>query len=236
MTVLGRTIAFIPARGGSKRLPRKNILEFRRRPMIAWTIDAALEAGLFDTVVVSTEDAEIAEVAVSAGAVVAERSSLLAGDDVSVAEVLCSFLDEMPHPVDRLAVLLPNCPFRTGADIRGAYDLHRARGGESTMSVVGYGWRPPQWAMHEVDGWLVKALSDRVPRPTERVEPWVCPSGAIRWIEPDALLRNRTFYGACVSGYELPWYRAIDIDTAEDLEMARCVGHALDHGFRFGTP
>ena len=88
-----RRLALIPARGGSKRLPRKNVLPFRGRPMIGHSIRAARRSDLFDRIVVSTEDDEIAAVARAEGAEVAMRASALAADEARILDVALDFLD-----------------------------------------------------------------------------------------------------------------------------------------------
>ena len=228
------TLAVIPARGGSKRLPRKNVLGFRGRPMLAWTVEAARAADVFDAVLVSTEDDEIAAAARAAGAAVRARPAALAGDAVPVAEVLADLLRGFDPLPDAVCLLMPNCPLRTGADIADALARHRATGADVTMSVVAYDWRRPGWALRAAGSWLRPVDADALGGGADPAR-LVCPSGAIRWVKPAAFLAAPGFYPARLAGHELPWHRAIDIDEAADLEMAACVAHALDHGFRFAA-
>lgn len=111
-----RVLAVIPARGQSKRTPRKNIRDFRGRPLIAWTIDAARASQYLDMVLVSTEDAEIAAVADSLGSYVIARPERLATDTAANEDVMRHVLAE--HPAHDLVVLLqPTSPLRTADDI-----------------------------------------------------------------------------------------------------------------------
>jgi len=119
-----RILAVVPARGGSKRLPRKNIRLLGGRPLIKWTIDAALESGICTDVIVSTDDNEIAEIARSAGALVPWlRPAELATDTASSADVIAHALrwyEEERGVVDAVLLLQPTSPFRSSETIRGA--------------------------------------------------------------------------------------------------------------------
>lgn len=123
-------LAIIPARGGSKRLPRKNILPFLGKPILAYTIEAAAEAGIFDAVVVSTEDAEIAELARRYGAEVDLRPQSLAEDQATVADVCVELLARKPLPwgdVQQMCVLYATAPLRNANDIREVMALLEPR-------------------------------------------------------------------------------------------------------------
>ncbi len=227
-----RKLAVIPARGASKRLPRKNILSFRGRPMIAWTVHAALESRLFDTVLVTTDDDEIAACATLPGATLDRRPAHLAADNVPLTQVLTYILEKSGAGYDNVCLLMPNCPLRDEADIKASFARFAGTSACATMSVVAYDWRRPEWALLETDGYIHSAsVQDR--HAVASRQHLMCPSGAIRWVHVDGFLRQPTFYPQRLTGFEMPWHRAIDIDEATDLELASCVGHALDSGFRF---
>lgn len=234
ITLSGAVLAIIPARGGSKRLPRKNILPFAGKPMIAWTIEAALRSGLFRSVIVSTEDGEISSIAQAHGASVQMRPPELATDTVGVAEVARYVLSTIPDTAEAFCLLMANCPLRTDADIVGAHERFAQSDADGVMSVVRYGWLRPDWALAESLGWLgpIPGAAGLFRHGPDRLP--LCPSGAIRWTKTAAFLANPTFYPVRLLGYDLPWYRAVDIDTTEDLEFARCIAHAARTGFRFG--
>src|SRR2546421_3954334 len=121
-----RGVCIIPARGGSERLPRKNIVDFLGRPILEYTVEAAKTSGIFTRVVVSTEDREIAEVARHAGAEVHERSNALATDSARVVDVCISLLDDEARSGrawDFFGCLLATAPMRTADDVRRAYAL-----------------------------------------------------------------------------------------------------------------
>lgn len=230
-----RKIAIVPARGGSRRLPRKNVLPFREQPMISWTVEAARECDLFDRIIVTTEDDEIAEAAKGADAEILPRPVQLAGDDVPLADVLLHALHAIDVSADTdVCMLMPNCPLRDGRDILDTYAVHSERQSDVCMSVVSYDWRPPQWALQMNDhGWYTQVHGKEVGKAVTKSERWVAPSGAVRWVRAGKFSAEAAFYPDRLSGHELPWHRAIDIDEAEDFEMAECVAHAIDNGFIF---
>jgi N-acylneuraminate cytidylyltransferase len=229
-----RCVALIPARGGSKRLPRKNILPFRGRPMIVWSIEAAIRSDLFERIVVSTDDDEIADRAAEAGADVLRRPSALGADDVPLLRVAKHALQTFGDACEAFCLLMPNCPLRGASDIRASFALFSSRDdGASVMSVFGYGWSPPSWALRQQGSYLERIDPDES-RIGKRDSLW-CPSGAIRWQRAAVFLRKPDWYPQKLIGFHMPWHRALDIDTLEDYEAACCVAHATDHGFRFSA-
>ncbi len=128
-------LAIIPARGGSKRLPRKNILPLAGKPLIAWTIEAALQSKEVDRVIVSTDDPEIAVVAKSFGAEVPfMRSPALATDTATTLDVVLDVLYRMPG-INRMIILQPTSPLRTAQDIDNAVSLLDTRRAKAVISV-----------------------------------------------------------------------------------------------------
>lgn len=229
-----QSVAIIPAKGKSERLPGKNILPFRGKPMISWTVEAALASGEFDEVYVSTEDLDVAEAVAGLGVALMQRPDELAQADVPLTAVLTHALGTLARPPERACLLMPTCPLRNSDDIADAARRFETTDAAVTMSVVAYDWRPPQWALREEDGRLRAAAWRDAPRPLDRDERLVCPSGAIRFVSVARFLEDASFYPDDLTGHELPWYRGIDIDEPEDLQMAACVAHAIDHGFEFG--
>ncbi len=142
----GRVLGLIPAKGGSTRLPRKNILSLGGRPLIAWTVEAARESGVIDRLIVSTEDHEVADIASSLGAEIPfMRPPELARDPAGVVDVALHVLDELERSGDRfesLIILMPTCPFRNADDIRAAYASFRENHWSFLMSVSRFGHTP----------------------------------------------------------------------------------------------
>ena len=217
-----RRVAIIPARGGSKRLPRKNIISFRGRPIIAHTIEAARSTGLFERVVVSTEDTEIAEVSARFGAEIDRRDPGLATDSASVKEVCVDFLQREAaagHSWDLLCVLYATAPLRNSEDIRQVVELIKPGRCDFAIGVTQYEM-PPHQALrvlsdhHLEPMWpeLVQARSDAVGE--LRVD-----NGSTYAVSVPAFLEQQSFYGPNLCGHEMPRERSVDIDTREDLEL-----------------
>ncbi|MCK4827635.1 acylneuraminate cytidylyltransferase family protein, partial [bacterium] len=119
-------LAIIPARGGSKRLPGKNIKEINGKPLICYTIEAAINSDCFDTLLFSSDSEEILSVARRYEQVTIDRRpASLAGDKVKVIDAVCEIIDreEMQNRFDTVSLLLPTCPFRRASDIRKGFDL-----------------------------------------------------------------------------------------------------------------
>jgi pseudaminic acid cytidylyltransferase len=221
----GTIIAIIPARGGSKRIPDKNIRPLNGKPMIAYTIAAARESGLFERVVVSTDSQEIAEVAGQQGAEVPFlRDENLADDFTPVSSVTTDALLRLDPAGDRfesVAQLMPNCPLRTAADVRDSHRQFEKTGAESQISVVRYGWQNPWWAMRLNERRELEPLfKEQITARSQDLPELFCPTGAIWWARTGPLRRTKTFHLENRTGWEIPWQRGIDIDTFEDWAMA----------------
>ncbi|MEJ1932409.1 acylneuraminate cytidylyltransferase family protein [Nostoc sp. NIES-2111] len=221
-----RRIAIIPARGGSKRIPRKNVIDFAGKPMIAWTIDAALSSQQFAQVVVSTDDEEIAGIARACGAAVPFLRSGHADDVAPVSMATLATLEQMDErgygPFDVVVQLMANCPLRNAGQIRGHLAAFEASGSAFQISCTRFGWLNPWWAFRRTsDGLPAWVFPDAITRRSQDLEPLYCPTGAIWIARVPSLLESRTFYGPGVRFEPLHWTAAIDIDDEDDLAMAR---------------
>ena len=128
-------MAVIPARGGSTRLKNKNIYPLAGKPLISHTIEVVLESGCFDTVIVSTDSEEIADVARDYGVQIYERDAKYATEKATVLTALMAMMNDVPKH-DVFAYFLPTCPLKTAADIRGGMELFNEKGVDSVISVV----------------------------------------------------------------------------------------------------
>jgi pseudaminic acid cytidylyltransferase len=224
----GTALAVIPARCGSKRIPGKNIRPLAGKPMIAYTITAALESGLFDRVVVSTDSPEIAEVARQYDAEVPFlREQNLADDFTPVSLVTADALrrlDPDGKNFDSIAQLMPNCPLRNAQDIINSHLQYERNRAESQISVVRYGWQNPWWAMRRNEGYELEPLFREQFSSRSQDQPELfCPTGAVWWTRTSTLRRTQTFHLENRTGWEIPWERAIDIDSFEDFALAEIV-------------
>jgi pseudaminic acid cytidylyltransferase len=221
--VSATAVALIPARGGSRRVPRKNVLPFFGHPLIAYTIAAARNSGLFSAVVVSTEDQEIAAIARRYGAEVLPRPAALADDKTGVVDVALHALEALrargAAPA-ALCNLMPNCPLRRSGDIREQFARFEQEGRLFQISAVEFRGVYPHWSL-AVDGqgrgrWFL----DGNLRRSQDLPPLVCPTGAIWWARAGALEKQRQFYGEPFHVALMDGNRGLDIDTPEDLAFA----------------
>jgi CMP-N-acetylneuraminic acid synthetase len=221
-------IAIIPARGGSNRIPGKNIIDFRGRPMIAWTIQAALDSDLFDRVLVSTDDKRIAEVAITSGAEVPFLRDRMADDHATASQATIRALEQVEEQLHEkyrvVCQLMANCPMRTTTDIVEACTEFESSGATFQISCFRYGWMNPWWAVRLGNQNIPSPLFPEVAgRRSQDLDPLYCPTGAIWLAEVAALKQAGTFYGPDYRFYPIDWKSAVDIDEPEDLEMARAI-------------
>jgi N-acylneuraminate cytidylyltransferase len=229
-----KCIAVIPARGGSKRIPKKNLKQMEGKPLIAYSIEAALKSGIFEQIVVSTDSPEIAEVAKQYGAQVPFLRDLHLADDmtpVSAATVdVLLRLDPAGERYAHVCQLMANCPLRTALDVVDSYRQFVDTGAESQLSVVRYGWQNPWWAMRRDEEFkLDPVFKEFITMRSQDLPELFCPTGAVWWAQADVLRRERTYHVATRRGWEIPWQRGVDIDTNDDWIMAEVL-------FRLGRP
>jgi CMP-N-acetylneuraminic acid synthetase len=219
-------IAIILARGGSKRLPRKNTIDFYGKPLIAWTIEAALQSTQYDRVLVSTDDEEIADIARSFGADVPFLRHA-ATDDISPSSeaTLVALTQAEQHwgeQFDVVSQLMANCPLRDADDIKASVLNFIKSNAESQISSFRYGWINPWWAAKiNYQGFPEYLFPEARIKRSQDLSPLYCPSGALWIARTPALKSSKTFYVPSHTFYSLSWISAMDIDDAEDLEMAK---------------
>lgn len=221
-------IAIVPARGGSERIPRKAIVDFGGRPLIAWTIEALLESAVCERVLVSTDDREIADVAVAAGAEVPFLREGYADDFTPVSTVTVAMVRELEKRGERVpdTVLhaLVTSPLRTAEDVIRALATFRGRGVPFQLSCFAFTGMTPWWARRlDAQGRPTRLFPGPMRR-SQDLEPLYCPSGAIWIARTDALLEAGTFYGPDHVMEPLPdWSAGLEIDTYEDLDLAQAL-------------
>jgi len=214
-------ITIIPARGGSKRLPRKNIRPLSGKPLLAYTIEAALESGATEPLIVSTDDDEIAEVARQYGAEVILRPAELAADYSPTEAALLHILDikEAEGMVANWVMsLAPTSPFRTGATIRKFRDAALAGGDDIDCYMAVTEDRGDFWLMQD-DGYG-RRLFPYAPRRQQSREPLYEENSAIYVTRVDALRRSRIILGDKVKPLAIDPFEALDINTAYDFWLA----------------
>ena len=218
-------IAIIPARGGSKRIPRKNIRPFAGKPMIAWSIEAALESGIFDAVVVSTDDEEIATVATSFGAQIPfRRPSELSDDHTPTMPVIAHAIrwwEENKSPLDYGCCIYATAPFIKPEFLReGLATLRKNPDGDFAFSVTTYAF-PIFRALRIAENGRLDMFwpENEMKRSQDLPEAWH-DAGQFYWGRRNAFLGPHGFFSARSYPVVLPRYLVQDIDTPEDWERA----------------
>ena len=228
-----RRIAIIPARGGSKRIPKKNIVDFCGKPMIAWTIEAAFRTNLFDQVLVSTDSQEIAQVARACGAEVPFLRKENCDDFVPVSDATISALrqaeDYWKNEFEVVVQLMANCPLRNESHILDAMSAFEDCDAEYQISCFRFGWMNPWWAVTLDDHSSPQRLfPEAMVTRSQDLPPLFCPTGAIWIADCKSLINAGTFYGPKHRFHPISWRAAIDIDDYEDLRMARALAAISD--------
>lgn len=219
-----KTFAIIPARGGSKRIPRKNIRVFHGRPMIGWTIAAARASGLFDHILVSTDDVEIAAIARTEGAETPFMRPADLSDDhtptrpvVNHAIEAAAALYGMP---DFVCCLYATAPFMRAEDLLTGFDLLQSSAAEFAFSVTSFAF-PIQRALRLMPNGRVNMFAPEhaMTRSQDLEEAWH-DAGQFYWGRTDAFLANRKMFSEAAVPVILPRDRVQDIDTPEDWCVA----------------
>lgn len=219
-----KALCLIPARGGSKRIPRKNIRPFAGRPIIAYPIAAALESGCFDEVMVSTDDAEIAAIARECGATVpflrsAENSTDHAGSEAVFAEVLQRYR-AAGRAYDYACGLYPTAALVTPARLREGLAALRADESLTAVLPVQRFSFPIQRAVALRDRRLALFQPEHLDTRSQDLEPAYHDAGQWYWMRTEPFLCTRELMGPNCSAVVVPEMEAQDIDTAEDWALA----------------
>lgn len=223
-------IAVIPARGGSKRIPRKNIRSFAGRPMIGYAVDAALASNLFDHIVVSTDDAEIADIARDAGALLPfMRPAELADDTTPTVPVVQHALEQcvaLGWRIDHLCCIYPGVPFLQPEDLVATLRLVELGAAPYVFPVTAFP-SPIQRALRlGPDGRVAPFMPENVNVRTQDLEPFYHDAGQFYWGTADAWRQGLNIH-ANGAGYPIPEWRVVDIDTPEDWDRAELMASAL---------
>jgi len=234
-----RVLAIIPARGGSKGLPGKNIRDLCGKPLIAWSIEQGLACEYVDTVLVSTDSEEIATIAVQHGATVPFlRPAALAEDAASSIDVLLhavDYLASIGESYDYVVLLEPTSPLRDVSDIAGALELLMGMGSGYSESVVGVAKveaSHPSFLFVVQDG-LLRPMSGSQPtglRRQDLKEDFYYLEGSIYVSSVASLRRYKSFYHAATAPWVVDRYKAIEIDELSDFIAAEALMKAKLEG------
>ncbi len=221
-----RCLGVIPARGGSKRLPRKNIMMLAGKPLIQWTIEAGLESNAIDRLIVSTDDTEIAEVARACGADVPfMRPAELASDTSNsyvVLEHAYQTLREQGEDYSYIAMLQPTSPLRTSVHLDEAAKLLEEKGADGVLGVAETD-HPVQWCNTLPESMEMRDFVNlSVTRSqSQQFEKRYCLNGAIYITSINRMLEESShIYGSSMFAFIMERCDSIDIDSDIDFEMA----------------
>ncbi|MEA1081444.1 pseudaminic acid cytidylyltransferase [Marinobacter qingdaonensis] len=224
-------VAIIPARGGSKRIPRKNVKEFCGKPMIAWSIEAALHSDCFERVVVSTDDPDIAAVAQEFGAEVPfTRPDSLSDDHTGTIPVIqhaVQWLKDAGTPVDFACCLYATAPFVTPEALRDGWERIRQGDCDYAFSVTSFAF-PIQRAIRITEQGRVAMFHPEHfnTRSQDLEEAWH-DAGQFYWGTAEAWLERKGIFADGSAPVMLPRHRVQDIDTPEDWERAEWLFKAM---------
>jgi len=229
-----KALAVIPARGGSKRIPRKNIRNFHGKPIIAWSIEATRASGCFDDIIVSTDDAEIAEVARAHGASTPFlRPAELADDFADTRSVIRHaqrwYLDQDIN-VDAVCCIYATAPFVQADDLRAAHDVLVNERCAYVLPITEYGF-PIQRAVRLRDGNRLQMLyPDQFGTRSQDLEKTFHDAGQFYWGFPESWASDTPIFGADSVGLPIPSWRVQDIDTVDDWRRAELAFALLQAG------
>lgn len=217
-----RRIAVIPARGGSKRLPGKALLDFCGKPMIAHTIEAAKDSNCFTKILVSSDSDKILDVSSNFGASTLKRQGALADDETTTAPVLLDALkveESQGRQWDILVCLYATAPLRNAEDIRAVTQLVNPGVCDYAMAVCEAD-RPVHQAMTpQSDGSLTPVWSKFVDKNSEDAPRYLFGNGSTYAVFTPTFRASHTLYGPGLRGYEMPRERSVDLNTISDLEL-----------------
>jgi N-acylneuraminate cytidylyltransferase len=229
--VNGRAIAVIPARGGSKRIPRKNIRVFAGKPIIAHSIDCALRSGTFERVIVSTDDAEISTVARRFGAEVPfTRPAELSDDHTGTADVIAHavrfVLDEGTLP-SAVCCIYPTAPFLRPEDLVRGLELLESGGLQFVLAATTFAYPIFRSFRRKSSGELEMLFPEYLNTRSQDLPDVLHDAGQFYWGTPNAWLNYTNIFGEFSRVVEIPHWRVQDIDTEEDWIRAEAMASSI---------
>lgn len=218
-----KNLCIIPARGGSKRIPRKNVKPFLGKPMLVYSIEAALATGLFDEVMVSTDDEEIANVARQYGAKVPFMRSAESANDKStmedvIEEVIIKY-QELDKLFDNFCCILATAPFITSTLLVESYDTFSSSNGDSLVPCIRFSY-PVQRCLRVKNGFLAMREPAHIHSRSQDLEPMFHDSGLFYWMKNDVFMKEKEIFCEKACLFEIEESKCQDIDTEEDWKIA----------------
>lgn len=218
-----KKLAVITARGGSKRIPRKNILPFLGKPILAYSIEAAIKSGQFDEVMVSTDDEEIAQIAREYGAKVPfMRSDATSNDFANTEDVLLEVLDEYEkrgESFDLICCIYPTAPFVTADKLNEALNKLLSSDADTLIPVVRFSY-PPQRALVMKDDYLEFKYPEHMLSRSQDLEPHFHDVGQFYMMKTEGFKKNKAIMRGKILPLEMPELEVQDIDNMTDWQIA----------------
>lgn len=219
-----KRLAIIPARSGSKRLPGKNIRNFAGKPMLAWSVEAALASGLFDTVMVSTDSEEIAAIARAAGATVPFLRSPETSDDHAIlmdvmAEVVACY-EAQGEVYDRICCILATAPLLQSDSLISAYDLMEREGFDTVFPVVAFDYPIQRALRRDPEGRTAMIQPEHYASRSQDLEPAYHDAALFFWMRREVCLAKQPVFAGKAGSFVIDAMQAQDIDTPVDWRLA----------------
>lgn len=220
---MSSSVAIITARGGSKRIPRKNIKEFCGKPILAYSIEAALDSGVFDEVMVSTDDEEIAQIAIKYGATIPfMRSNSTANDYATTADVLREVFEQYKEKgceYDHACCIYPTAPFVTAEKLYDAMKRLKETGVDSVMPVTAFSF-PPMRGMHIREGNLCYVFPEYATKRSQDIEPMYHDCGQFYAFDVKRFMETRKLVTENTGAIVVSELEVQDIDNEVDWKLA----------------
>jgi N-acylneuraminate cytidylyltransferase len=220
-------VGVIPARGGSKRIPGKNIRSFCGRPMIAWTIDALRDSGCVDRIVVSTDDGDVSAVAVACGAEVPfRRPAALADDQTPTLPVIAHAVSELTRqgwPVEQVCCAYATAPLMRGVDVAAAFDALRAGVWRYAFSCTTFPFPVLRALTRAAEGGVQPMFPEFIAHRSQDLPEAFHDAGQFYWGDAAAFLSGLPIFAPHSYPYLIDRHRVQDIDTEEDWRRAEAL-------------
>lgn len=228
-----KNLCVIPARGGSKRVPRKNILPLNGIPLLAYSIRAAKQSGKFDKIILSSDDKEIIELGINEGAEIDVRPEHLAGDTATKVQVVKEYLERTKavEEYDTITALLPTCPFRTATHLKEAFEIFRENYAKVPflIGVTEYDF-PIQLALSPAENNVMRMAFEDGYKTTrsQNIEKRYHPNGAMYIATIKAFQDNGTFFNNEMLTYKMDAISSFDIDYPWQFEVAEILAKKIN--------
>ncbi len=209
----------IPARGNSKGIPRKNLYQVAGKPLLYYTIKAALDSGIFDKIVVSSESDEILSYASEMGVTPAKRPQALSGDHVHAVYVILDYIKSQHLlPNTLISMLLPTSPLRRALDIKEAFKKYKASQADSLISVYGFNKQIVRFKQTNSLGYLEQLFDGNPNVQRQEQKPVYFVNGSIYFSTARTLLKHKSFHLGKVIPFIMDEQLSIDVDTLNDIK------------------